>query len=133
MKKDNWLTRIRKGAINRGVIVEGVVHKASPMMEGNVILSDTCHKCGSNNGVVFRSHMDKKVFILFCQKCGKYSWGFKGKKKDLPTGEKRCKAMTARKNRCANKATHDNGLCGTHEAMRSDSGNVLSVEGKIIY
>jgi ribosomal protein S27AE len=133
MNKENWLTRIRNGVITKGVVISGIVHKASPVMNGKVIRSGECPRCGNPNGVVFRSHMDGNIYILFCQKCGRYSWKVKDEKKSIPTGEGRCKAMTKRNNRCSNKATHKNGLCGIHESMRAEGGHVLSVNGNIVY
>ena len=72
----SWFNKVVEWAIGSGVVVEGNVHKASPVKSktGNGWHKGKCPKCGSKNGFVFRSHTDGKVYILFCQKCKKYSW-----------------------------------------------------------
>jgi DNA replicative helicase MCM subunit Mcm2 (Cdc46/Mcm family) len=131
--KQSWFNKIRQGAINHGVLIEGMVHKASPIKSDNTWRKGTCPKCGSKNGFVFRSHINGQVYILFCQKCNKYSWKFKGEGPVEPVSSKKCRAMTARKNRCRHNAKHLNGLCDIHENMRQEGGHVLTIEDKLLY
>ena len=114
----SFFNRVRSGALREGININGVIHKASPVKQGNDWAKGTCPKCGSKNGFVFRSHMDGKVYILFCQRCGKYSW----KKADGPKGDSsaagksRCQAITKSGNRCKMTVT-EGCLCGNHNAM----------------
>lgn len=75
-KIKSWFNRMVEGALRKGVVVGAEIHKASPVKSktGKGWYKGKCPKCGSPNGFVFRSHTDGKVYILFCQKCGKYSW-----------------------------------------------------------
>jgi len=129
INKGSWFNRVKAGAVNHGISIKGVVHKASPIAEGNGWKKGICPKCGSNNGFVFRSHMDGKIYILFCQKCGKYSWakakGTKGQS-NPPDMNPKCTAITKRGNRCDKDATCGD-LCGTHHKMQEEGKQVTKV------
>lgn len=125
MKKQSWFNKIRQGAINKGITINGMVHKASPVMDGKKVRSAKCPKCPSHNGVVFRSHMDGKLFILFCQKCGKFTPRYKkgAVQKDVSD---RCHALTRQNNRCGKRAV-DGDLCSIHRNMASAGKEVKLV------
>lgn len=122
----SWFNKVRSGAINNGVIIEGLVHKASPVAQGKTFRKGTCPKCGSNNGFVFRSHMDGSVYILFCQKCKKYSWKHSGKKTG-PSKEEtsnKCQALTKSGNRCSYNAAEGSHMCTLHNKMAGEGKHI---------
>ena len=125
MKKQSWFNRIRQGAINNGITINGLVHKASPVMKGKTVKSAKCPKCDSPNGVVFRSHTDGNMFILFCQKCGKFTPRHKKDTVQKDVSGK-CKALTKQNNRCSNKAVEE-GMCGIHRDMAAEGKEVKFV------
>jgi hypothetical protein len=134
----SWFNKIVQGALRQGVVVNGEVHKASPVKSktGKGWYKGKCPKCSSPNGFVFRSHTDGKVYILFCQKCKKYSWskvrpaeGKDIRNVDVPTNpmdaatkgmvqgadslKEQCGAVKQDGTRCTYKAKA-NGFCGYH-------------------
>jgi hypothetical protein len=119
MPKESWFNRVRRGAGNDGVVINGLVHKCSPIRKGDTWAKGKCPKCNSPNGFIFRSHTDGKMYILFCQKCGKYSFRVKG---DTPTKDTtgQCHAITTRGNRCSYKCVTHSNLCSIHESIRKE-------------
>lgn len=123
--KQSWFNKIRQGAVNQGITINGMVHKASPVMNGKAVRSAKCPKCDSLNGVVFRSHMDGNLYILFCQRCGKFTPRYKKDTVQKDVSDK-CTALTKKNNRCSNNAIED-GLCGLHRDMAAEGKEIKLV------
>jgi hypothetical protein len=135
MPKDSWFNKIRKNAGNYGVVINGLVHKCSPIRKGNTWARGKCPKCNRPNGFVFRSHMDGKTYVLFCIDCNppsdvikddnwkwemvKFSHHMKDDMKPKSM-ENRCHAITARGNRCSYKCVPHSKLCSIHESIQKE-------------